>query len=76
MFYRWNTMEMAKKLGLKGWVRNLPDGRVEAVFEGEKSDIEQMIDWCRAGPPAASVSRVEVTWDNPRDEFNGFRVVY
>lgn len=76
MFYRWNTMEMAKKLGLKGWVRNLPDGRVEAVFEGEKSDIEQMIDWCRAGPSAASVSRVEVTWDNPRDEFNGFRVVY
>lgn len=69
-------MEMAKKLGLKGWVRNLPDGRVEAVFEGEKSDIEQMIDWCRAGPSAASVSRVEVTWDNPRDEFNGFRVVY
>ncbi len=76
MFYRWNTVEMAKKLGLKGWVRNLPDGRVEAVFEGEKSDIEQMIDWCRAGPPAASVSRVEVTWDNPRDEFSGFRVVY
>lgn len=69
-------MEMAKKLGLKGWVRNLPDGRVEAVFEGEKSDIEQMIDWCRAGPPAASVLKVEVTWDNPRGEFNGFRVVY
>jgi len=66
---------VAKRLRLDGWVRNLPDGRVEAVFEGEKSDVQQIIDWCRTGPPGASVARVEVTWEDPRNESNGFRIV-
>lgn len=76
VFYRWNMKEMAKRLGLNGWVRNLSDGRVEAVFEGEGSDVEQIIGWCRTGPPGASVLRVEVAWEHPRNESKGFRVVY
>ena len=75
VFYRWSAKEAAKRLGLNGWVRNLPDGRVEAVFEGEKSNVEQIIDWCGTGPPGASVARVEVTWEYPRKESSGFRIV-
>jgi len=75
VFYRWNMKELAKRLGLNGWVRNLPDGRVEAVLEGEKSHVEQIIEWCRTGPPGASVARVEVTWEDPREESSGFRIV-
>jgi len=75
VFYRWNAKELAKELRLNGWVRNLPDGRVEAVFEGEKNEVEQIIDWCKNGPPGARVSRVEVTWEDPREESGGFRIV-
>ena len=75
VFYRWNAKELAKELRLNGWVRNLPDGRVEAVFEGEKREVEQIIDWCKNGPPGARVSRVDVTWEDPREEPGGFRIV-
>jgi len=76
VFFRWNTKELANKLGLNGWVRNLADGRVEAVFEGDKIGVEQIIQWCRTGPPGASVSKIEVDWEHPRDEFKGFRIVH
>ncbi|NJM62620.1 MAG: acylphosphatase [Oscillatoriales cyanobacterium RU_3_3] len=59
--YRYSTRERAKNLGLTGWVRNLPDGRVEAVFEGDKTTVESVIDWCRRGPMGAEVS--DVTWE-------------
>ncbi len=58
--YRYSTLEMAQHLGVKGWVRNLPDDRVEAVFEGEAVTIEQMLAWCRQGPPAARVRDVTI----------------
>lgn len=60
VFYRAYTQQQAQKLGLKGWVRNLPDGRVEAVFEGEKDRVEKMIEWCSKGPPGAGVEGVEI----------------
>lgn len=58
--YRFSTVEMAQRYGVKGWVRNLPDRRVEAVFEGETSAVESLLNWCRQGPPAAVVDAVEV----------------
>ncbi len=64
--FRWYTSDRAQQRGVAGWVGNLPDGRVEAVFEGgTRSDVEAMIDWCRTGPPGARVEDVEVVWEDP-----------
>jgi len=73
VFYRSWTEETAEELGLKGWVRNLPDGRVEALFEGEKSRVERMIELCRKGPPHAKVESVQVRKERPSD-FERFEV--
>lgn len=62
VFYRSETAKAAQKLGVAGWVRNLPDGRVEAVFEGPQAAVETMVRWCHQGSPAASVSNVEVNY--------------
>lgn len=71
--FRAYASDEAAAVGVAGWVRNTSDGRVEAVFEGEKSAVEAMIAWCRKGPPAARVSAVEVTWEKPKGE-HGFGV--
>ena len=76
VFFRWYTRDEAEKLGVKGWVRNLPDGRVEAVFEGEREAVERMIEFCRHGPPAAEVENVEVRWETPTGEHKGFKIRY
>ncbi len=76
VFYRAFTRDVAARLGLKGWVRNLPDGRVEAVFEGEKADIEKVIAECYKGPPAAKVTNIDITWEPYKAEFNGFDIRY
>ena len=60
VFFRAETKKQALELGLKGWVRNLYDRRVEAVFEGSKNDVEKMIDWCKKGPGPAHVKGVEI----------------
>jgi len=64
---------MARARGVNGWVRNLPDGRVEAVFEGEPGAVESMVGWCRTGPSHARVESVEVDWQEPQAE-GSFRV--
>jgi len=74
VFYRSSTRRTALKLGLTGWVRNLPDGRVEAVVEGEEEQVEKLIDWCRRGPPSADVKGVEVKRGLPTDEYRSFSV--
>jgi acylphosphatase len=74
VFFRARTREMAQSLGLTGWVRNLADGRVEAVFSGHKATIEKAIDWCRNGPPEANVAGVEVRWKTPTEEFTSFTI--
>lgn len=61
VFYRASCAAAARRLGLGGWVRNLPDGRVEATFEGSDRQVDAMLDWCRQGPEMASVDAVEVT---------------
>jgi acylphosphatase len=71
--YRYSTVDRAEKLGLDGWVRNLPDGRVEAVFEGERAAVEAMIRWCRRGPSAAVVQNVTVEMGKP-EGLRGFGV--
>lgn len=76
MFYRAFAEEVARSLGLNGWVRNAPDGRVEAVFEGQKENIEQAINSCYAGPPAARVHNIDVRWEEFLGEFSSFYVRY
>jgi acylphosphatase len=76
VFFRANTWEKACSLGLTGWVRNLPDGRVEAVFEGANVAAETMLAWCRTGTPPARVDRLEVEDESPTGEFPNFKIVY
>lgn len=76
VFFRYATRRIASSRGVLGWVRNLRDGRVEAVFEGEKKDVEAMVDFCHGGPPGAVVKRVEVLWEEPTGEFKSFQVRY
>jgi acylphosphatase len=63
--FRWYTAEHARSRDVSGWIRNLDDGRVEAVFEGPKDAVEAMVDWCREGPRHARVANVEVAWEEP-----------
>lgn len=74
VFFRYETKSLADELGVKGWVRNLPDGRVEAVFEGEETLVRRMIDFCRKGPPGARVTGVEIEWEEYKGEFKGFAI--
>lgn len=76
VFFRSKTKYEAKKRGVKGWVRNLPDGRVEAIFEGEEKSVKELIDFCKRGPPGARVTNVDVLWERPTGEFKDFEVKY
>jgi len=58
--YRYSTVEKARELGVEGWVRNLPDGRVEALFAGDRAAVEQIVLWCHQGPTAAVVRQVNL----------------
>jgi len=65
VFFRASCAERADELGLSGWIRNVPGGDVEAVFEGTISAVAQMVSWCREGPPLARVDRIEVVDESP-----------
>ena len=65
VFFRAGCVRRARSLGLGGWVRNLPDGRVEAAFEGDSADVDAMLAWCREGPPGARVDAVETEREVP-----------
>ena len=75
VFYRATTKETAESNGVDGWVRNLDDGRVEAVFEGPEEAVEEMVEWCHTGSPAATVEDVEVEYEDPQGA-DGFRIRY
>ena len=76
VFFRYETRSLAQRLRVAGWVKNRRDGRVEAVFEGEREDVENMVEFCRRGPSGARVADVEVRWEAPTGEFEGFNVRY
>ena len=76
VFFRASTRDEARARGLSGWVRNLADGRVEAVFEGDKAVVENMLAWCRKGPPYAYVDQVDIDWQPYQGELADFRVVH
>lgn len=71
--YRFTTLDRANQLGVSGWVRNLPDERVEAMFEGTKAAVEEMIRWCHQGPPGAVVKDVVVDYEEP-EGIRGFEI--
>jgi len=76
VWFRASTREEARRLGLTGWVANLADGSVAAVFEGTQELLEAMLAWCREGPPHARVDQVEETWGEASGEFGEFKVRY
>jgi len=76
VFFRHHTQETAYQLGVKGWVRNRRDGSVEALFEGDKKNVDQIIQWCSRGPSEARVTNVRTTWENYTGEFEDFSISY
>lgn len=74
VWYRQSTLEQAQQLGLAGWVRNRADGSVEAIFEGDKEAVEQMVDWCRQGPPLAVVESIDADHCEPEGLAPPFQV--
>jgi acylphosphatase len=76
VFFRANTAQKARELGLAGWVKNLPDGSVETVFEGERNRVEEMLAWCRVGTPPARVDNIEYVEEKADGSFNDFKIVY
>ena len=75
VFYRASTQREAERLGLFGWVRNLPSGQVEAQFEGPREKVEAALAWCAQGPPSAHVESVESDWTAP-EGFAAFEIRY
>jgi acylphosphatase len=65
VFFRDTCRRLAQQYGVAGWVRNLPDGRVEAVFEGPAEDVGRLVEWCRHGPRYAAVDHIEVQAEPP-----------
>jgi len=76
VFFRSNMRNVASRYGVTGWVRNLPDGRVEAVLEGREDAVMRVLEWAREGPPLARVDDVEVFWEEYKGEFKDFRIRY
>ena len=76
VFYRASAREKAIELGLTGWVKNRVDKKVEVVAEGDKKQLDNLIEWCRVGPPDAYVTEVEVKWEPYTGEFRDFSVKF
>ena len=76
VLFRSEAKHEAESRGVKGWIRNLSDGRVEAVFEGEEEAVKSLIEFCRRGPLGAIVANVDLTWENYTGEFDDFKMKY
>lgn len=74
VYFRQNTQIVATEHGVYGWVRNLPDGRVEAVLEGDGDSVDKVVEWCRTGPPAARVDDLQVVRERYTGEFSDFLI--
>lgn len=75
VYYRQNTAQKAQEFGISGWVRNLSDGRVESIMEGDEVNISQILTWCKQGPADADVSGVEIINEEYKNEFTSFDIV-
>jgi acylphosphatase len=73
--FRESTRLEAQKAGVFGMVRNIPDGRVEAIFEGDRAAVLRMVEWCKHGPPSARVEDCQVLWEPHRGDFRNFRII-
>jgi acylphosphatase len=76
VFFRETAKRRADDLNVTGWIRNRDDGRVEAVFEGEDPDVKTLVEWCRRGPPRATVTSVEVDCEKYVGEFDSFEILF
>ncbi len=76
VFFRASAQRIAQENSVTGWVKNRFDGRVEAVVEGEKEDVEETIQWCRQGSSGAHVDEVSLNWEDFKGEFNSFSIIY
>ncbi len=74
--FRMETERAAANVNVLGWVRNRPDGTVEAVFEGDRKDVDQMLAWCRQGPPLAKVDHMDLRWETHSGKYTGFEITY
>ena len=74
--FRMETQRAAKRIGVSGWVKNRFDGTVEAVFEGDKNQVDQIIEWCGKGPSLSVVSNLEIDWESFSGEFRDFDITY
>ena len=76
VWFRGFTQRIASDAGVCGWVRNLPDRRVEAVLQGDRAAVEKVVGFLREGPPGASVTDIAVTWGPPSEVYRGFHIRY
>ncbi len=77
VYFRVETQRAVEAIGgISGWVRNRPEGTVEAVFEGDKAQVERALAWCRQGSPHSQVDDVRVTWQEPTGEYSTFSITY
>ena len=76
VWFRDSTRQEALRFGVTGWVRNVPDGRVEVLVEGPAEKVRMLIDWCHQGPPLARVDRVQELLEEWNGEFESFRIVF
>ncbi len=76
VFFRASTQDAARGIGVSGWVRNLPNGKVEALFEGEREKVDLVIDWCRKGPEFSRVDNVDISFEAFKGDIHGFEIIY
>jgi acylphosphatase len=76
VFFRSETKYETESHGVRGWVRNLPDGRVEAVFEGEEEAVKALVEFCKHGPAGAKVTKVDLAWEEPAGTLVSFKIRY
>lgn len=76
VWFRHNTNRVANKLGLAGFVRNLPDGNVEVIAEGDEEKLNELIAFCKKGPEGANVEDVKIEYQKPKNEFKAFSIKY
>lgn len=74
--FRAYARDRARAAGVEGWVRNLSDGRVEAIFEGSRPAVQRLVSWCYSGPTHAQVEKVEVEWEQPTGKEGGFSIAW